>query len=326
MMLSFKNYMTDRGRYLQLGEMARDLSCHTRDPEGFLLRFTEARFPHLYVPLIESFYMEVTPDAPPPAPADAAGGADADGPGARPADAVANGGGKSGAMSGGIVSWLSNLFGGGGAKKNFEKSLASLIKVNGVLQTVRVPPEAQGEGQPAAGYDKFRDELKELLDKLSGMKDQVGNLNVADAIKKDPSYIQELEQDKNLAPLRADAELAPPPAPEDGAAPAGTPAGAAPKNDNDPVADAPVQRAHAAADKGDFSGFGAAADEVKEEWEKMTRSGYDQKKKHERLAYLMRYHNHKEKDMQEARRRRRVLNESFSEAMVLAGVPARRKA
>lgn len=201
-MLTFRSYLSDRNRLISIGELATELARKTEDPESFVLEFVEARYPRLYGPLLESIYLEDGADPRPPtsgggAPAggaEAAGGGEGDGdaPGARPAKKVQH---KT------FLGWLNDLFSGGGAAKNFDKAVKAISRVDSVVKTIHIPPNFQQEGGPAAGYDNFRDELEEVLKKMQELGQQSQLLHVADAIKRDPNYVQELEQE--LGPVRA---------------------------------------------------------------------------------------------------------------------------
>lgn len=202
-MLTFQHYIHgrgNRGKYLLMGEAAKSLASITDDPEGFLLDLVEHSIPHAHAPLLEAFYLEADPG-----PVDDPSAPDAP----RPASAVSGGSEYNASDSGSIMDWLRDLFGGGGAEKSFNRALTALKKVDSVLRTVRVPPEAQGEDGAAPGYDEYRDKMSELYKALTEMGKQSKNLNVADAIKKDPTYVQELENNPELK--KAMEEDVPPP-------------------------------------------------------------------------------------------------------------------
>ena len=190
-MLSFKTYLSDMPKLKQMGETARLLARKTSDPQGFILDFAAARFPHYYNPLMEAFYLE-GPGDPDPEPdpskhsSETPDQADNKNAPPTPASVVAN--------NTGVLEFLKNLFGGGGAKSNFDKAAKALTRVDSVVRTVRIPPEDQLKGGPAEGYETFSTELKNVLSKMKDLGKQADLLNIADAIKKDPNYIQQLEK------------------------------------------------------------------------------------------------------------------------------------
>jgi len=213
MMLKFKTYMSDRSRLLKLGEVSRELARKTEDPQKFILDFAEERFPHLYEPLLEAFYLEA--DAVPGPTVAAAGekpatdaAASTKGDAARPPGEVPHGG---------ILDWLKDLFSGGGAAKNFDKALTSMTKVASVVKTIKIPEDLQQtKGSGVEGYDEFSKELDGVLSTMKNLSEKSRMLQVADAIKRDPNYVQELEG--QLAGLKGDEELAPIPKEDDGTA------------------------------------------------------------------------------------------------------------
>jgi hypothetical protein len=197
-MQTFRNYLSttsNRSHFLEMGKAARVLASITDDPRGIILDIVEEQMPYLYGPLLEAFYLE-TDDSHPALPADAgvAPASDDTHP-PRPPDAVAGGDNKAGASdSGSVMDWLRNLFGGGGAEKSFGRAITALTKVDSVLQTINVPPEAQAEGGMAVGYDDYKKNVNELFKKLKELGGQSKLLNVADSIKKDPNYVQEISK------------------------------------------------------------------------------------------------------------------------------------
>lgn len=199
MMLTFRSYLSGRSRLISVGELASELARKTTDPQAFVLEFVESRYPQLYGPLLESIYLEADPRPPsgggeessPDAPAPSGG----ERPGARPAKKV---------QHGTFLGWLNDLFSGGGAAKNFDKAVKAITKVDSVVQTIHIDNGLQGDDGPVAGYDQFKQELRDVLTKMKELGQQSQLLHVADAIKRDPNYVQELEGE--LADVRAEDE------------------------------------------------------------------------------------------------------------------------
>lgn len=328
-MQTFRNYLlttSNRGHYLEMGKAAKVLASITDDPRGIILDLVEESMPHLHGPLLEAFYLEAdaTPAPTPAATPAASGGHDEP---ALPADAVAKGDNKAGASdSGSVMDWLRGLFGGGGAEKSFGRAMAALKKVDSVLQTIHVPKEAQGEDSDAAGYDDYKKEVNELYKKLQELGRKSKLLNVADGIKKDPNYVQQLQQ-LQQNPVISDemAADAKEKAAETPAAPASGGAGGGDPN-NHAVTDTVVGEEMQKAMAGKFDGFPPDAQaEVAEEWEKIKGIPDSDPKKHQRFAYLMRYHKHQRQNEMRNRGGKLVRESVFSEALILAGVPARRR-
>ena len=326
-MQTFKGYLSNRNRYLKLGEAARGLALMTDDPEGLILDLVEDRMPHLHGPLLEAFYLEADEgptDMPPGTPAPVATGEE---PPARPAGAVAGGSGvaNNASDSGSIMDWLRNLFGGGGAEKSFGRAMTALTKVDSVLKTIHIPAESQAEGSPAAGYDQYKKDFAEMMEKIKELATQSKVLNVADAIKKDPNYVQELQNNPVLAgEMKKDAAEAAAEKKTGDAGGGGASAADTMAAHNKPVNNKVVGEEMHKATNGDFTGFGANADEAKEEWEKIKAMPNEDPKKHERWAYIMRYLKHARQDEVYLRRGKVIRENVFSEALVLAGIPARR--
>jgi hypothetical protein len=73
--------------------------------------------------------------------------------------------------------------------------------------TIKIPQELQqSEDSGVAGYDEFSEELSQLLSTMKELGKKSRMLQVADAIKRDPNYVQELQgalsgamEDKELA-------------------------------------------------------------------------------------------------------------------------------
>ncbi len=210
-MQTFRTYMSGRGNrshLMRLGETARALACKTEDPVKFILDFAEQRFPHYYEPLLEAFYLEADGPVEAPPGSETPAAKSEKGDAARPASEVPHGG---------FLDWLKDLFGGGGAAKNFDKALKSMTKVDSVVKTIKIPDDVQKNPDSGVqGYDEFSKELSDLLNTMTELSKKSRMLQVADAIKRDPNYVQELQG--ALAGATEDPDLAPPEAVDDGGA------------------------------------------------------------------------------------------------------------
>lgn len=332
-MLTFKNYIEGRSTRNQTVLVAAHLATKTRDPEAFVLDFAEAHYPHLYPRLVKAIYLENDALSPPGlSPEDESTPTQG---GKNPAVSQAAGnfknaiGGMKQAMDEtGISGFFANLFGGGGARKNFDKAMKSLEKVNGVIATLKMPDEVKNSDNGLEGYDDFVEKLGGAIASMKDLSGKADMLKIADQVKKNPGIVDQMK----IAQFAQDPELAPPQDDANGTPAAGGNAAQAPAaGTGTPTPDQMMQTKQAIFDRGDFSSFGSNAEAAKKAFlaikPNLDAHGDNHDEIDKALTPILQKYGHpstKGGKTESRRRRGRVMNESMREFLVLAGVPARR--
>jgi hypothetical protein len=339
MMQTFKSYISGGATSRKSVQLAFDLLMRGIDPEKFILDFTEENCPHIFTELILETGAPggpvddpATPDAAAPT---ASGGTNKTISKATGEFNKMMGGFKQASDEMGITGLLGKIaswFGGGGPQKQFDKAMEALGKVRSAFH-VKPSDEIKNSDKRFADYDKFLAGLDEAIKTLGGFKQAPAMLAAIEQLQKNPEKF--VLDDAGAADIGAKlkTEIEPAAEPEKKADGSGGAADATPAHPdpdtygthNQAEVDAAIQKAVTGAADHDpeiKKILDDPANNSGSPTDPMMKGMNDQKKKQAVAKYMgEKARKEASTDRDHYHRRGNV----FSEALVLAGIPTRRR-
>lgn len=325
-MQTFKSYISGNATNRKSVQLAFDLLMRGIDPEKFILDFTEDHCPHIFTELILEADGPVDDPSAPDAAAPTTGGG-----GTNPAISKATGefnkmmGGFKQASDemgiSGLIGKIASWFGGGGPQKQFDKAMQALGKVRAAFH-VKPSDEIKNSDKRFADYDKFLAGLDEAIKTLGGFKQAPAMLAAIEQLQKNPEkFVLDDAGAKDAADKLGD-EIPKDPGEEGegGDAKKGGMDMDAMAVSGSGVSQAAIDKYRGEYDAGRFTTFDTAKQaEAQKEYEPIKAMPAGPKKDLAVANFMKKFGS---PGLKEHRRRR---GEVFSEALVLAGIPTRRK-